>query len=170
MSLNPSKIVILRHGEKPGDPASDEKDGDIHLSVRGQCRAAALAPALPSIFGKPDFILATQESKGSNRPIETITPLAKSLGVDIDSKHADDDYAKVADEVLNHPKYTGKLVVICWHHGKIPDLVKAMGVIPPVSPWPPTVFDRYWVIAADANGKPQAQNQSQRLLFGDDPG
>jgi hypothetical protein len=168
MSLIPKKIVILRHGEKPGAPDSDDAaGGNPNLSVRGYCRAGALAPSLPSIFGKPDFIFASAPSHSSNRPVETVTPLSQATGVSINDKHADDDYAKVANDVQN-AAYSGKTVVICWHHGKIPELATALGVTPPITPWPGDVFDRYWVITADGSGEPQVVNLSQRLLYGDD--
>src|SRR6476619_5993310 len=41
----PSKVMIIRHGEKLGDPVSDD-DGGKHLSLQGSARAAAL----PSLF------------------------------------------------------------------------------------------------------------------------
>jgi broad specificity phosphatase PhoE len=160
MSFMPAKIVILRHGEKTDDA------GDVNLSVRGYSRAGALAPALPAAFGKPDFLFATQASADSNRPVETITPLAQSLSLTIDSKHADKDYGKVAEDLLSNSKYQDKFVVICWHHGKIPDLASALGVTPPQNPWPGEVFDRYWVL--NRSGEiASVENQPQQLLYGD---
>jgi hypothetical protein len=41
----PSLVMIIRHGEKPGDPGND-KDGGKYLSIMGSARAAAL----PSLF------------------------------------------------------------------------------------------------------------------------
>jgi phosphohistidine phosphatase SixA len=170
MSSSPTKILIIRHGEKPGDPATDNADDGRDLSPRGFERAAALAVYVPNTFAPPDFLFATEESKHSNRPVETITPLAKALGIEINSKHADDDFQKVADDIRNNAKYAGKLVLICWHHGKIPKLTAALGGSPPFDPWPGTVFDRVWSldlpVPAGAAGLP-VQNISQMLLFGD---
>ena len=45
MSTFPTLVMIIRHGEKPGDPANDS-DGGPDLSIRGSARAAAL----PSLF------------------------------------------------------------------------------------------------------------------------
>jgi len=42
---NPKMVMVIRHGEKPGDPDND-KDGGPHLSILGSARAAAL----PSLF------------------------------------------------------------------------------------------------------------------------
>ena len=41
----PAQILIIRHGEKIGDPKKDD-DGGRHLSIRGSARAAGL----PSLF------------------------------------------------------------------------------------------------------------------------
>ena len=153
----PKLVFIIRHGEKPGNPAVDNDADGPNLSTRGYVRAAALAISIPATLPKPDFLLASQQSKHSNRPVETITPLAKALGMEINSKHADDDYAKVADDILNHPKYAGKNVFICWHHGKIPKLAEALGVSNPINPWPGNVFDRVWKIDY-SKGKPVFQN------------
>ena len=43
-------------------------------------------------------------------------------------------------------------VLVCWRHGKLPELAQALGVTPPQDPWPGSVFDRYWVIDSDVHG------------------
>jgi hypothetical protein len=165
------QVIIIRHGEKPGDPATDNEGDDINLSSRGYERAGALSAYIPATFGKPDFLFATQASKRSNRPVETITPLSQELNLEIDSKHADDDFQKVADDILQNSKYAGKLVLICWHHGKIPDLTTALGGNPPVSPWPGDIFDRVWQIdypqGTDKPSNLPVSNLPQKLLYGD---
>jgi hypothetical protein len=170
MSSPSTKVLIIRHGEKPGDPATDGADDGPDLSTKGFERAAALAVYVPATFGPPDFLFATTESKHSNRPVETITPLAQALGIEINHKHADGDFAKVADDIRKNPKYAGKLVLICWHHGNIPALTSALGGSPPFKPWPATVFDLVWSldlpIPAPAAGI-QVENIPQLLLFGD---
>lgn len=169
MTATPKYVIIIRHGEKPGDPATDDEADGTDLSTRGYERAGALAPYVPATFGAPDFLFATQASKHSNRPVETITPLAQALKLDIDAKHADDDYQKVADDILGNAKYAGKQVLICWHHGKIPQLAAALGATPPESPWPGDVFDRVWLIeypGGNATGA-QTSNLPQKLLYGD---
>lgn len=44
----PSKVMIIRHGEKLGDPSKDDDSGK-HLSIQGSARAAYL----PSLFVPP---------------------------------------------------------------------------------------------------------------------
>jgi hypothetical protein len=90
---------------------------------RGAARAAAL-PSLffipkafrtkPAPFPTPDFIVATAESKHSNRPVETVQPLARALGdMAIHAKHADDDYQPVVDHLFGNAKHAGKTALIC---------------------------------------------------------
>ena len=86
------------------------------------------AKVIPQLFGgaaaphnlpRPDFLFATHVSKKSNRPVETITPLSAALKLPISSEVADDDYALLAKELLSG-KYAGKVVLVAWHHGKMP--------------------------------------------------
>lgn len=170
MSRAPVKILIIRHGEKPGDPAKDSPDDGPDLSPRGFERAAVLAVYVPHKFGRPDFLFATHESKHSNRPVETITPLAQALGIKPNPKHHNKDFQKVADDILRNAKYAGKLVLICWHHSNIPKLAKALGGSAPQDPWPDSVFDRVWSLELTdtiSRSKIRVQDIPQMLLFGD---
>lgn len=193
--MPPALVLIIRHGEKLGDPTNDG-DGCPHLSVRGSARAAAL----PSLFQKPGTALsctwagngqqitgtyaasnengnptypiptvlfATQPSKNSTRPLETITPLSVALGLAINSNHADNDFAKVASDILTKPAYNGQTVLICWHHGKIPDLATALGAQKIPAKWPGTTFDRVWQIRFTDGTTGDVQDSPQSLLYGD---
>ncbi|AST28846.1 hypothetical protein CDC45_17265 [Ralstonia pseudosolanacearum] len=128
-----------------------------------------MAPYVPATFGKPDFLFATQASVHSNRPVETITPLASAIGLPIHDDHGDNEYGKLASKLISDDKYAGKLVLICWHHGKIPELAAALGGVPPEQHWPPTTFDRVWILdyTQASNTAILVRNQPQRLLFGD---
>jgi len=55
--------------------------------------------------------------------------------------------------------------LICWHHGKIPDLAKALGVKRPPK-WDGKVFDRVWQITYP-KGKASLEDLPQMLLYGD---
>jgi hypothetical protein len=172
MSIENMQVIIIRHAEKPGDPSIDNDADGPDLSTRGYERAGALAAYIIATFGKPDFLFATKQSKHSNRPVETITPLAQALNLKIDSKHADDDFPNVAEDILKNSKYERKLVLICWHHGHIPPLTTALGGNPPQSPWPGDVFDRVWQIDySNASTIPPSnlpvKNLAQKLLYGD---
>ncbi len=159
----PKLIMIIRHAEKP-----DETDGqkDPNLSKQGYARADALAKVIPDHFAKPDFLIATKKSKGSDRPAETITPLAKAINETIDAKFKDEEFADVAKEVLTNPKYDGKTVLIAWHHGKIPELAKALGVTDAPDKWDSKVFDRVWEITFE-DGKATLKDLPQHAMPGD---
>ncbi len=177
---HPRLVQIIRHGEKAND------ENDIHLNSRGAARAAALPslfvipptfPTKPAPFATPDFLYATKATKHSNRPVETITPLARALGdMKIHDKHKDDDYQAVVDAIFGDENHVGKTVLISWHHGKIPELALAVAhkakngdklknQIP--NRWEGAVFDRVWQFTFADNGNATFANQPQQLLFGD---
>lgn len=191
----PNQVMIIRHGEKLGDSSSDKDGGpnlSMRGSARAaalpQLFASAKAPygcalsigksqgftgsyvaapvqGTPPRFSTPGFLFATQASKSSNRPVETITPLSAALNLTYNDKHADSDYAKVASDILTNSKYAGAVVLVCWHHGNIPNLATALGVANP-PPWPGSVFDRVWVISY-SSGTASLANDAQMLLYGD---
>lgn len=128
---------MIRHGEKP--------QSGTGLAIAGQERAQAYAIyfqnyVLNSSSIKLDYIFATADSPESHRPRLTVEPLAKAIGLDINDKHKDKDYPKVADDILQNPKYDNSNILICWHHGEILDLAAALGAdannLPPSSNWP----------------------------------
>ncbi len=160
MTGQPREILIIRHAEKPVSADSP------NLTARGYARAAALVQFFSASFDTPDYLFATQVSKRSNRPVETVTPLATALHLGLDSTVADADYASLAQEILTNPKYVGKLLIVCWHHGNIPALAKALGIVDPPETWPDSVFDRIWRIRYGNSGT-TLDNFPQRLLFGD---
>jgi phosphohistidine phosphatase SixA len=159
----PKIVMIIRHAEKP-DASDGEKDPN--LSKRGYQRADALAKVIPDHFPKPDYLIATKKSKGSDRPAETITPLSKVLKEPISATEKDDDFGVVAKDVLTNPKYDGKVVLIAWHHGKIPELAKALGVRDAPEKWDPKVFDRVWEVTFE-NGKAVWKDVPEKALPGD---
>jgi phosphohistidine phosphatase SixA len=159
----PRMVMIIRHAEKP-----DETDGakDPNLSKQGFLRADALAKVIPEHFTRPDFLIATKPSKGSNRPVETITPLSKAIHEEIEATFKDAEYDQVAHQVLTDPKFDGKVVLIAWHHGKIPELAQALGVKNAPAKWDPQVFDRVWQITYE-NGVANWKDLPQKALPGD---
>jgi hypothetical protein len=159
----PATILIFRHAEKL-------TDGQIHLPPAGFKRADRLRdlfvppgkrPDLPT----PQVIFATHASAHSDRPVETVTPLAQALHLPIDSSISNDDYAGLARTLLSG-KYAGKVVLIAWHHGTIPSLVISLGAKPPVETWPDEQFDRVWRIDY-VDGKATIKDLPQHLMPGD---
>ena len=159
----PKIVMIIRHGEKPQGP---EAKKNPNLSERGRERARALAKVIPEHFPKPEILIATKPTKESDRPVETITPLAEALHEKIHDHFADDQYEQLAKAVLTEPKYVGKVVLIAWHHGKIPHLAKALGAKQAPHEWNENVFDRVWEIRYE-NGTTTFQDLPEHALPGD---
>jgi len=115
-------VYLIRHGEKP------EPEGN-GLSAKGVTRA----DALPGVFGPQSaynigYIMAEHpKADGSRaRPLDTVTPLAKTLGIEVDTSCDRNDSEAVANVVRN---YSGEgNILICWEHGQLHDIMKALGV------------------------------------------
>jgi phosphohistidine phosphatase SixA len=137
MADKPKMILVMRHAEKPADPL------DPDLTAAGKRRAKRLAIYIPKKFGKPDSIFAAAISRHSARPYQTVKPLSKRIKVAIDAKIADNDYGVLAQELLTKKRYAGKSIVVCWHHGNIPSVMRMLGApegeYP--NPWDHTVFN-----------------------------
>jgi len=157
----PATILLIRHGEKPAT--------GIDLAPAGVARAKAI----PQLFGgeaphnlpRPDFLFATHISKSSNREVDTLLPLSEALKMPISHEVDDKDFATLATELLSG-KYAGKVVLVCWHHGALPQFARALGATPPYDKWPDTQFDRVWRIDY-AGGKATLTDLPQALMPGD---
>ncbi|HKR46637.1 MAG TPA: hypothetical protein VJU59_44425 [Paraburkholderia sp.] len=121
MSSKPAFVLVMRHAEKPADPL------DPNLSDAGYNRAEELALYIPKTFESPDCIFAAAISKHSARPYETVEPLARKIGKPIDATFADQDYSALAQTLLSSRQYADRKVLVCWHHGNIPSLLRMLG-------------------------------------------
>lgn len=163
----PAQVMIIRHGEKP-------PTGEI-LSLKGQIRAAALAPYFSGtpellLFGPPVVVYGERPDTKSPtlRPTETIIPTVKALKVSLNTRYTRNQFPQMVHEILTSPEFDGKNVLICWEHFMIPNIVHAFGVTPMPSQWPGDVYDRTFVIQFNKNGSVKSfHNFPQRLLFGD---
>jgi hypothetical protein len=156
----PASVLLMRHGEKSG------RKNDVHLNARGQARADALPSLFPAVFPAPHFIFATAATANSNRPAETVMPLAKMLRLPVNSRFANDEYWLLVRELLTNEIYSAKNVLICWHHRKIPLMAVALGVTETLPPWTEGQFDRIWRI--EFSGRTAAlSNLPQHLVPGD---
>ncbi len=156
----PATIYLIRHAEKPTDKRPD-------LNPQGFLRAALI----PNLFtgstarlAKPDFIFATARSKNSNRPVETVMPLSAALNEPISNEILDEDFTELAKLLLGG-QFAEKIVLVAWHHGKMPDLTTALGAAPPYK-WPDGQFDRIWRIDYK-DGKATLTDLPMGLLPGD---
>ncbi len=149
--------MIIRHAEK----TAEKTDSD--LSKKGYERAEALATVFPAHFPRPDYLIAAKRSKNSNRSVETITPLSKALHEEIESKYKDKEFNELAHELLTDPKYSGKTVLIAWHHGKLPELAKALGAKEVPDKWADELFNRVWEITYE-KGVPTFKDLPENAL------
>ena len=163
----PARILLIRHAEKPDDPKLEG------LSESGKQRAAALPKLFEKAndrvdpFPKPDYLFATKDSKHSRRPRETLAPLAKALKRKVNDRFSNEEFKKLARELFRDPKYAGKTVLICWHHGTMPELAAALKATGAPDHWKDKVFDRVWQIEYGRDGKATFRDRPQRLLEGD---
>lgn len=163
----PAQIILLRHAEKPDDEAA------LHLSSRGQQRARALADFLgqPNALTSNAPIAALYATRvtthaHSQRTGETLGPLAKKLGLAVQTPFEAELYPLLARDILRNRAYQGKTVVICWTHHDIDALAEELGVHPRPPKWKDKTFDRLWVIRPGSRDAP-FQDLPQRLLKGD---
>ncbi len=164
----PRHILIIRHGEKPPDEAMS-----ADLSAEGKDRAAALPKLFeksdkrPTPFPTPDFIFAAKDSGKSQRPVQTVTPLAKQLELPINSAFTNDAPAKLAEELFGNEKYAGKTILISWRHTLTPMLAQKLNAKGFPMMWKDGVYDRVWQITYDEQGKVTFLDLPQRLMPGD---
>ncbi len=164
-TAQPRQVCIIRHAEKP-------LEGN-HLSLAGRERAAALVPLFlesPELleFRLPVAIYAQSQKKetSSLRAIETVKPLAESLKLTINEKFNRDQFREMVADVLHNSAYKDRMVLICWEHKIIPEIVKALGVEAGSTKFP-DVYDRVWTVTFRPGQKPAFNDLPQRLMFGD---
>ena len=136
-------ILIIRHAEKP--------DSGPDLSPAGRQRAEAYVSYFKSfsVNSEPlmlDALYAAADSKQSHRPRLTVEPLSKALHLQIRNQFKDREFGQLAADISS--RHHEKHFLICWHHGEIPELLRALGSDPdkllPKGKWPATEFD--WVL------------------------
>jgi broad specificity phosphatase PhoE len=172
-------ILAIRHAEKPSedgrvrgvDPAGRE---DPHsLSTLGWQRAGALVRFLAPADGgmrdprlaRPDALFATRvtHDSPSQRPMQTLVPLAALLGLPIDTAHGRHEIDGLLDAVERAPG----VALISWTHRTINRIAeRLLGGQDVPGPWPDERFDVVWVFARAGAGWRLAQ-VPQMLLAGD---
>lgn len=172
-------IMLIRHGEKPtGTSApygitSDGQRSDGSLTVRGWTRAGALvelfAPAdgVPVRTGlaRPVAVYGSRSNgDASQRPSQTVTPLAARLGVTLNTTYGKGDEKALAKEITGLHGVT----LVSWQHEAIPAIVAKLGAVQPTPPgqWPDDRFDVVWVFTRTADGWAFSQ-VPQLVLDGD---
>lgn len=165
-----AKIYLIRHGEKPpklpsvrisillSTPTTDSPQGDDApgLSAQGIKRAQGLISVFsPSSIYNIAQIIAQHPHKHEKeaRPYETILPLSESLGLTPDIDIERDDAQGAADLCLKLAQEGGENVLLCWEHGVLGKIVKALGVEDEVV-YPGDRYDVIWLVW-DKNGDGQ---------------
>ncbi len=168
-ALKNSIILVIRHAEEP-----DDGDG---LSSAGDERAEAYVNYFKNfaIGGQPlklDYLFAAKDSHSSHRPRLTLEPTAKALGLTIDTRFKNQQISKLVEELQGEPHGTN--ILICWHHGEIPDLLRALGGDPEIllrnGKWPGHVFNWLIELRYDENGNLVESKRIEEDLLPDDTG
>jgi len=164
-----SVVLIIRHAENPANGHG--------LSPRGKERAEAyknyfLNFTVDSKRLEPNAVVVAADSKQSHRPRLTVEPFAKAAKLPIDNRFANKQPADLAAGL--RASYQGKVILVCWHHGQIPDLLRALGAAPetllPNGKWPRDVYDWVIMVSFDENGRviPESTRRiNKHLLPGD---
>lgn len=157
--------MIIRHAEKPTsskdlgytDPTFTSVDSHS-LTKQGWMRAAGLVGLFNPVNGKlrtgivpPTVIYAADGPNAGNRMVETVSLLAPSLGLTTIRRFDEGQEKALAKEINALP--ASAVVLVCWEHSKIPDLVKALGKATPKPPkkWADR-FDMVWKFTPGAKG------------------
>lgn len=150
--LADATVLVIRHAEKPAEGRD--------LSHQGRKRAQAYAHYFrPFVLGDerltPSALFAARSSLHSRRPVETLEPLAHALGLKIDQGYSNHHDARLVRKL--HRRSHGPVVLIAWHHGRIADLIDALGgnaaTLLPGGTWPDAVYDWVVVLRYDAAGR-----------------
>ena len=174
-------VMLIRHAEKPersGRPHGVADDGthdDHSLTVQGWVRAGALAglfapphrePMRP--LRRPDAVYgpAVNDDTPRRRSVQTVTPLAGRLGLDVVESFGEGD-----EKALAHALRHGRgAALVAWHHQTLRDIVGHLGRVEPAPPadWPDERFDVVYVLTGQGKQWRFAQ-VPQLLLPGDLP-
>jgi hypothetical protein len=162
-------VLIIRHAENgaagPG------------LTPSGQGRAEAykdyfLNFAVDSKRLRPNAIFAAKDSKKSHRPRLTVEPFAKAARLKIDTRFGNNQSAELAADLRATEQ--GKVILICWRHPYVPDLLRALGAkaedLLPRGKWPNSVYDWVILLRFDQNGRlipASSKRINEQLMPGD---
>jgi hypothetical protein len=175
-----TKIMIIRHGEKPDDSVRGVTESGEHdkqeLSTRGWQRSGALVRFFNPVsaacshpdLAKPDFICA-EDPKGhiqSLRPLHTVSALAESLHQKVVLRYTKGQEPKLVE----FAKAQSGVVLIAWEHHSIIDIANLILGNTKSCPqkWPGERFDLVWVFDFQ-KAIPRFTQVAQLLLPGDVP-
>ena len=167
--LKDAVVLIIRHAE--------DADTGPGISPRGQERAEAYKDyfvkfAVDSKGREPQAIFAAKDSERSHRPRLTVEPFAKAAKLKIDTRFGNNQSTELAADMRGN--HQGKVILICWRHGSIPALLRALGATPksflPDGKWPGAVYDWVILLSFDQDGRliPASSRQINEHLLPSD--
>ena len=182
----PQRIMIIRHAEKPYVDAQgqtfgvgmDGREDQESLDVRGWQRAGALSVLFSSTeitqsrgLSVPQRLYASNPENASatggksNRPKQTLIPLAQRLGLIICEDWRKGQETELCRDVLTK----NGTILISWQHEKIPAIAAALpsGNLPQMQIWPDDRFDLVWVFDLLPESTYMFKEIHQALLSGD---
>ena len=154
-------VLIVRHAEKPDDGSG--------LTPRGEARAEAYATyfdplRLDGETLQPQRLIATSDSKSSERPRLTLTPLAARLQLPLEQPFADKQVDKLVESLREQNQ--ANVLLIAWHHGHINDLISAFGgdtkALLGRDKWPGDVYN--WLVVLHFDDRGQLIPSSSHLV------
>ncbi|HZS45478.1 MAG TPA: hypothetical protein VFC63_10280 [Blastocatellia bacterium] len=183
------KIMIIRHAEKPVGKfkgVNETGDNSKHdLIVQGWQRAGALVclfdpargPLQDLLLETPKYIYASNptsstasteaesdESK-SNRPEETVKPLSKKLGININLSFSKGQETELSAAI----QQCDGPVLVAWQHESIAAIGNAIPSHPSVpQDWPGDRFDMVFVFTLDIKKNTYKFDQVPQLLLAGD--
>lgn len=165
----PRHVIIIRHAEKP----ADNKDDGGSLSSVGWERARRLVGyfnnTLSNTYGEPVAIFAFRNRKSGKRfrAIETVTPLAASLELGVDSNFKQGEETALVSYILKAHRFDGKTVLICWEHKLIHKILESLNIHDAPN-YPDEAYDRTYVVDLNQNGEVSGFHDfAQDLMPGD---
>jgi hypothetical protein len=174
--MSTTKIMLIRHAEKPTETVRgvdpDGKSNRESLAVRGWQRAGALIGLFSPHPGQfcepglstPHWLFASGSS--SERPDETLQPLADKLGVSIDASFEKDKTAELVKRITT----LGGTVLVAWQHEYIPAIAATILGSDKVCPshWPGSRFDLVWIFERPSEPSIWSFSQIPQLLLAGD--
>jgi len=178
-----SKIMLIRHGEKPSDDgkfigvAANGTQDREELIVRGWQRSGALVRLLAPRdrkfvdprLAQPSTIFASAIGKHSKslRPQHTVLELSRALKLALDLRFAKGDEADLAKAAVA----AAGPVLIAWEHEAIPEIANHILGNSTTCPqkWAGSRFDLVWVLDRRRTAPGWDFAQVPQMLFaGDD--
>ncbi|ODM23457.1 hypothetical protein SI65_01046 [Aspergillus cristatus] len=137
---NRPTVYLLRHGEKPADRDNHKLNKDGYK--RAECLRTVFGEDSPFDIG---YILAPRVKKNGDhrRSFDTVHPLAKDLGLPVDTSCKRNHAKCVAKHIK---RYDGEGdILVSWRHGRMAEIAERLGVEEPPE-YPYHRFDLVWTI------------------------